>query len=594
MPGLYSPVINHAAGGRRNKHQPYRIVARIGSGMNGTFPPMCWFLTALRALRASTTERVLILSEHGAAEELARAIARQLSGPLLSDNTSALILASPSDDIVHGVLRTALRVVWGDSESRMPQLLPRPRARPYEVVWTWCVSRWTVQRESNSCNMLPESIRDFEVQARWRGHAVTKARRCSGGLAYRSTWAPEWQSSSTTLPSPDTEVERPTELKHGEWILRDACIGLRRGNPPATAKKPAGSEIWHTLAQARPGSRQLLWPLPWRDLYSEYAPGFYRFDSETIGHWLTNMVNISASASPASPLQQCTWHNESTAFLAELTMDNLFHALVHVLPLRELFSRAIGRFDVHRTHLLPHYVQYWPTKGFARSIGWQILAHSVGVTTADWPKVAARAEALAQTGCHCYPRVIGGHAAWMPPPYMQPQQRVLHFRQALAITVVPPAAERRILFLLRRNGVRQIVNEEALRTAVDSDPTLVGAVKFVVMETLPVMAQYRLVSSSRSLAGMHGQGLAWSMLLASDAGRGGSSCLEITGRWHEFRRLDYYSNSLANGVRYKRLVQPNAPECESCKRCSYRTCGNVTVDVSSLIRTLHDMMLQLK
>lgn len=57
---------------------------------------------------------------------------------------------------------------------------------------------------------------------------------------------------------------------------------------------------------------------------------------------------------------------------------------------------------------------------------------------------------------------------------------------------------------------------------------------------------------------MHGMGLAWTMLLASEAG-GKSSCLEITGQWKLSNRLkkrqwklsnrlDYYSLSRANGV----------------------------------------------
>ena len=256
----------------------------------------------------------------------------------------------------------------------------------------------------------------------------------------------------------------------------------------------------------------------------------------------------------------------------------------------------LGRYDAGKTHLIPHYLQYWP-HSFAGSVGWQILSRSVGVSASDWPSVAEAASAFAQTGCHCYPRMYGGHSAWMPTPNggmpysSQPQRRVADFRSALSASVGVPPPEKRILFQVRRNGIRQIANEASLRAAATA--ALGDAVRFVAMEELPLMQQYRLISSSRSLAGMHGQGLAWSMLLASDqANPYSSSCLEIVGKWPGFKRLDYHSNSAANSVHYVRLVQENAPECEIrvCKRCSYRNCGNVTVSVEAVVKVLRKMV----
>ena len=56
----------------------------------------------------------------------------------------------------------------------------------------------------------------------------------------------------------------------------------------------------------------------------------------------------------------------------------------------------------------------------------------------------------------------------------------------------------------------------------------------------------------------------------------------------------YYSTSHANGVRYLRLVQDNAPECETrCKWCNYRSCGNLTVNVSTVVLTLRQMLRRL-
>ena len=134
-----------------------------------------------------------------------------------------------------------------------------------------------------------------------------------------------------------------------------------------------------------------------------------------------------------------------------------------------------------------------------------------------------------------------------------------------------------------------MVNEAEIVRDVLADPYVGKHVRFAVMEELSVIEQYRLISSSRALAGMHGMGLAWAMLLAADAG-GKSSCLEITGTWSKFNRLDYYSMSRANGVHYLRLNQPNALECVHCKRCSYRTCGNITANATEVVAKLRVMV----
>ena len=164
----------------------------------------------------------------------------------------------------------------------------------------------------------------------------------------------------------------------------------------------------------------------------------------------------------------------------------------------------------------------------------------------------------------------------------------MDFRSALAASIGRLPTQRHILFQLRHNRVRMIVNEPEIVAAIEADPVVGKLVSFAVMESLSLVQQYALVSSSRALAGMHGMGLAWTMLLASEAG-GKSSCLEITGQWKLFNRLDYYSLSRANGVHYMRLAQPNAAECVHCRRCSYRTCGNVTANATQVIEKLRAM-----
>ena len=586
-----SVIINHAAGARLNKQQPYRVVVRIAAGFDSP-PPSCFFTAAIRLLRADATERVLMLVD-GKMSSLAHSVVAGLreksylaveSGLPWWNSSQALVLLlddeSEKQRAMQGSLRLASRVVWSDPSSALAT-----RRRPYEVAWTWCQGRSDADDEQG-CQLLPAPVSDFHVQARTRraSRRETQQHECARQISVRSTWTgSRWYDLASLQLSRQSERTIQSNFSRGEWMLENVCLGYSGPNPTR------GSTRWNILAQAHGSSRQLLWPLPWPDMYAEYVPGWLRLDSETADHWLTNMVNMSEMA-PHAPLRRCDWHaDDVTAFLTEVTMDNLYHALIHAVPMRELFSRILPAIGSGRgVHLLPHYTQYWPSN-FSRSVGWQILARSLGVSAADFPYVAARAQALTTPGkCNCYRRMYGGHSKWMPPPYMKPGRRVADFRSALAASVGRLPAQRRILFQLRHNGVRQIVNEAEVVSSVQADQVVGGLVKFAVMESLSVMEQYELVSTSRALAGMHGMGLAWAMLLASDAG-GKASCLEITGQWAKFNRLDYYSLSKANGVQYIRLSMPNAPECIHCRRCSYRTCGNVTATVSTLIAKLRYM-----
>ena len=623
-------IVNRLGGARFNREQPYRTVLRIAATSNATLPPACFFTLAARNLRGDPTERLLILTDGTASWNLARDVVSTLRTihseaikPPISEkwqypmpyadnlewwNSSVAAVVSLDESVpeqgqvLSSVLRSASRVVWGDPGARMPSihpLMPLPRRRPYEIVWTWCAVGGAARRRTSGnegkydagCEPLPANVTDFEVQARVRAgnggshHEPNTDRRCARALVVRSTWTmwngkSWWHDIASILSPRSDQVRHELGMKRGEWMLDDVCVGY-------SGYRPGGSsDRWNQLAQVQPGSRQILWPMPWQDLYAEYTPGPLRLDSETEDHYLTKRLMINLST---SPLRQCTWHNESTvAFMTELTMDNLYHALIHAVPAREFFERllATGHLNWNGLHLLPHYIQYWP-KDFQKSVGWQILARSFGVSADNFPGVAAQANALtAHEGCHCYRRIFGGHGAFMPPPYMKPGQRVVQFRAALTASIRQPPPERRILFQLRRNGVRQMVNVDEVTTAIRSDPEVGALVRFVVMEELSVIQQYSLISSSRALAGMHGMGLAWSMLLSSEAAVGKSSCLEITGTWAKFNRLDYFSMSKANGVHYMRLSQPNAPECVHCRRCSYRTCGNITANASQIVDKL--------
>ena len=613
-PTLKHSIINEQADASLNKNQPYRIVVRIGNTAgeyatgSSTLPPAGFFLAAIRALRADDSERVLLLAGNSTSRLVGDILAELGSQPFPYEALHGG--AEVREDGIHpqhltDTLLSATRVVWGDPSSRLPppplRLLPRgeylystpTRRQPYELVWTWCAPEAMSSRAAG-CEWLPKTSADFEVQASG-GDGV----RGRPPILARSTWAPSaWYdlSASTSPRSKNLQAG----LQRGEWMREHVCIAY------GESEMPHRSDRLNVMAQADASARRILYPMPWPDVYAEYGPGFLRLDSQSADHFLTNSAtNLS---SPLSPLHRCQWHggdgdgDAAIAFVSVLTMDNLFHALVHAVPTRDWFARArlvptASGDPPASIHVLPHFTQYWPgsvqgksqPRHFNQSVGWRLLVRSLGMSESDWLLVAARASELTRPGrCNCYRRVFGGHASFMPPPHMpfgEVSSRVFDFNSKLAWSAGSDAAKERVIFQVRRSGTRQMVNEDAVRAAVEADGALSSVVQFVVMEELPVMKQYALVSSSLALAGVHGMGLAWTMLLPShEAGR--TSCLEITGEWGKFARLDYYSLSAANGVHYVRLLQPNWEGCYHCRRCNYRSCGNVTANTSDVLHTL--------
>ena len=205
--------------------------------------------------------------------------------------------------------------------------------------------------------------------------------------------------------------------------------------------------------------------------------------------------------------------------------------------------------------------------------------------------------------------VVGGHTIFA----LQRREtngasprRLRRFREAIGRTLrlrpdgrpggEPPLADL-ALFLLRRHGARQILNEHALNAsgpgglealiARESGLTLT----FARLETLSVVAQFALVSRARLLIGNHGAGLTWAAMLPS-----------APHHEHRCAVLELYANASADGlpvdishfsatsgVRYRPLAQETSPDCRG-KRI--RECGHIFVDVPSLIGAVSELGLR--
>ncbi len=197
----------------------------------------------------------------------------------------------------------------------------------------------------------------------------------------------------------------------------------------------------------------------------------------------------------------------------------------------------------------------------------------------------------------------GGHAMFgiSPQETNGASTRRLHgFRKAIGRTLglrpdgrpggEPPLADL-ALFLLRRHGPRQILNEHALNASGSTGLKALIAresgltLTFARFETLSVAAQFALVSRARLLIGNHGAGLTWAAMLEH-----GAAVLELYANASaDGLPVDISHFSAANGVRYRPLAQETSPDCQGKP---IRECGHIFVDVPSLVGAVSQLGLR--
>ena len=145
------------------------------------------------------------------------------------------------------------------------------------------------------------------------------------------------------------------------------------------------------------------------------------------------------------------------------------------------------------------------------------------------------------------------------------------------------------LFLLRRRGPRQILNEHALlasgwtglkaRLARESGVNL----SFARLETLSIAAQFDLVSRARLLIGNHGAGLTWAAMLPSAAHREPRCpCSSSTPT----RAPTACLSTSRTSRRPQRRALPRARAADLAglpRQAHIRECGHIVVDVPSLV-----------
>ena len=222
-------------------------------------PPLCFYRTALRNLRADVSDRAFVVAdpEVDEGDELMSAFQLEVGHRSFVNRTDA------------AAIRTATRAV-GPSRLHLPARRDLLHSKPllYSIAWIWCPP-WHDDGASTHCGALHSNdaaLAKTEVHVRFRpgahvSHNASAAGRggCSNSqLQVRSTHAPEWQS----LPTSDEFLVSSVANVRGSWERAHGCLAFD-GVPGE--KMPVV-----LLMQAHPESGELLWPLPLPAVRTEY------------------------------------------------------------------------------------------------------------------------------------------------------------------------------------------------------------------------------------------------------------------------------------------------------------------------------------
>ena len=340
------------------------------------------------------------------------------------------------------------------------------------------------------------------------------------------------------------------------------------------------------------------------------------------------------------------------ALVTTLTMDNLWHAVFHAIPLGELSARLDGAAvqassQPRRAVLWPRFTVRPPaaSQSVADWTGWELVVRCVLAAAPtlfageSWRTVAAATQRRRREGqVHCFRTAVGGHTDFYPRVGVShpnklagasnrwrteqlraaaPRLKALRDRVLLSmrsstrpVTNAEQAARSavaaawtgrllgrpraRLLWVLRRHS-RVVTNVDALQAAVARHTTLVHAVAFVDMGASPLHTQLRLATAASGLAGVHGQALFHALFLSPSPQAGRTALLELVpapsmASSGTHSQLDYWRVAVSANVSYYRQLVADAAECAGQY---FRTCGNVTVQVAPLLDALSRLLSHL-
>lgn len=195
--------------------------------------------------------------------------------------------------------------------------------------------------------------------------------------------------------------------------------------------------------------------------------------------------------------------------------------------------------------------------------------------------IAARTQKILNAPCTCYDTVHGNAPAFNPIARTS-ASRLRAFRRAtlrnlprpMAVSRADAVADKRsILWVVRRHALRNMANEATLRARFAADASLSSRVRRIVLEGMALSEQMRLLASVTGLLAVHGQAMAWVLLLPSAQRR--TTAIEVFPQG--LVNPIYRELSVTLGVRYQAMTAPPTTGCKVKLNC------NVTVDVDRVV-----------
>lgn len=569
---------------------------RSSTTVSTTAAPAQFFRAAINALRADATEEIVVFAPPAAAVAARRSLNAIPTVRIVIYDSGQ---NSSIDDAAHFATLAAEHLVV-EHQSIAWELASR-RAAPYHGVWAWCGIA--------NCSTAASAVRLRSVRRKPRLSFIgvdARPRRVPSGsttttatIEVRSTLSTRWQ----LLPLAADPITQAHSVPHGMWVRRDVCLGY-------------GEAIQHTSSHFsnRPmvlmqrSTNELLWPLRWPKHYADGDATPFKISHPLGGISFEQAMRSSALQSVGTAGQ--------AALVVEATYDNLFHMLWHALPLREdvlaLKPGLIGPLD-----LLPRYTVMWPDVNESVWNGWELVSRVLTASLRQ-PLQSSRREALLRPWqLHCYRAVYGGHSPFWPDFYknasalINVRPRLAALRHALwlsirseqrhsarmsaaprSLHVVAPGRSRppTALFIVRNTSrTRVIANLDALRDQLATDLVLIDRIRFVALETMPLVEQFIFVSSASVLVGVHGQGMVWTAMLPTE--RASCAVLELFPKQMRVQRthawLDYRRWAYMNNVEYFALTQPDT---RACVNQDFRACGNMEIVPSQVASAMRKVL----
>ena len=245
--------------------------------------------------------------------------------------------------------------------------------------------------------------------------------------------------------------------------------------------------------------------------FSEYNNGYQR------------LTSIKPAIATDIAMDQCA--RRAVGIGIPFSCNNVYHQSFHAVPAFEAWGgiSAAAASKGQAVDLIP---LIYPSAAVSKKMSsdprrWHAWEFSLRAFTSQTSaEIAANTDRLLRAPCTCY-QWLHGNAEAFNPIARRSARRMLAFRAAVLRQIGPiqslaiPApllnhvtsSSTAMLWCARRHALRNIENEAELALAFEHEPALAPRIRRVILETMPLAAQMRLIHRSAALIAVHGQAM---------------------------------------------------------------------------------------